>query len=263
MTKQVFILTDLEGVAHVTRFKQTREKGPENEYAKGLLTKELNAVIKGINEFDPGIDIHVWDGHGPGGLVPDQILPIKRYLPPHKVDMVKYFRNEKIDAMAWVGQHAMSYTVHGNLCHTMSSRTVEYYELNGRLVGEFGLRAPLAGALGVPTIFLSGDDKACLEARQLIPEIVTVAVKEGTGWETANSLPFNKVYQLLKEGIKHSLSKTNVIKPYVVKEPVSLKIAKKGWQHIISMPRGGQLEGSRTITYSAPSMIELASFSIF
>ena len=52
-------------------------------------------------------------------------------------------------------------------------------ELNGVAMGEFGCRAPFAGSMGVPTLFVSGDDKMAAEARALVPEIVTAEVKVG------------------------------------------------------------------------------------
>jgi hypothetical protein len=49
--------------------------------------------------------------------------------------------------------------------------------LNGCPIGEIGCLAAIAGAMEVPTVFLSGDDKACAKAAALNPQMVTVATK--------------------------------------------------------------------------------------
>ena len=47
-TKNLFIITDLEGVAGVTRFEQAQGNSPWIGHARDLFTAELNAVIQGI-----------------------------------------------------------------------------------------------------------------------------------------------------------------------------------------------------------------------
>ena len=54
---KIYILTDLEGPAMVSRFNQTREEGPQKQVAMKLLTWEVNAAIDGILDVDPRADI--------------------------------------------------------------------------------------------------------------------------------------------------------------------------------------------------------------
>lgn len=252
----------MEGASQVIRFAQTREKGPQNDAAKELLTDEVNAVVQGIRDIIPDASIHVWDGHGSGGLVPDHLLDI-HYIPPQKVHMPRYFREHTIEALAFVGQHAMSYTLAGNLCHTMSSRNVEYYALNGELVGEFGLRAAIVGELGVPTIFISGDDKACNEAKCLIPEIVTVPVKKGTGWESANCFPIKETHDRLRKGIQSALERCEQIPPYKVLPPIALEIVNKSWFHINNWLKKGAIRtGVKSVMFQAESMEALVDAQV-
>ncbi|MBD3350757.1 MAG: peptidase M55 [Candidatus Lokiarchaeota archaeon] len=277
MLRNLFILTDLEGVAGVTKFKQTREKGIENEKAKELLTQELNAVIDGINDLDDNIQIHIWDGHGSGGIIPEKLKPIETYI-PHKskkrFSMQDFFMENHIEALAFVGQHAMAGTPNANLAHTMSSRTIEYYKLNEMEIGEFGLRAALAGELGVPTIFISGDDKACNEAEDLIPNIVSAVVKNGTGLESAESLPFNEVYALLEKKIKISIKNMSKIEPYTINTPVTLEkryrkentfsVRFKWFYQLLKIfnKKRAEYVDHRTIRWKADSVRELENLKI-
>lgn len=187
---KIHIVTDLEGAAMVFRFEQTRvaEATPAKLEAMRLLTGEVNACIEGILDVDPKADVLVWDGHGSGGIVYEQFHDAARLL-PHRHTPAPYGLDETFDAQFFVGQHAMAGTEAAPLAHTYSSQTVEYYKLNGEPIGEFGMRAYLAGTVfDVPVAFLSGDDKAVAEAERLAPGLVGVAVKEGTGLESAISL---------------------------------------------------------------------------
>ena len=65
---KIYILTDLEGIAMVSRFSQTRDEGPQKQIAMRLLTQEVNAAVDGILDVDADAEIVVWDGHGTGGI---------------------------------------------------------------------------------------------------------------------------------------------------------------------------------------------------
>jgi D-amino peptidase len=109
------------------------------------------------------------------------------------------------DALFFVGQHAMAGTPEAPLAHTFSSKTVEYHKLNGRPVGEFGTHAYMAGTrFNVPVAFISGDDKAVLEARGLVPNIVGVTTKRGTGLESALSLSPREARRKIRAGAKRA-----------------------------------------------------------
>ena len=175
---KAYIMTDLEGVAGVQRWAQTREPGPLKEQAMRLLTAEVNAAVDGVLDVAPDADIVVWDGHGNGGLDVEQLHPAARLIPRGPISP-PYYLDEGFDALYFVGQHAMAGTPDAPLSHTYSSRSIDYYKLNGVAMGEFGCRAALAGTLGIPTVFLSGDDKAVAEAQALIPALHGASVKQG------------------------------------------------------------------------------------
>jgi D-amino peptidase len=260
----VLILTDLEGASQVTRFEEVRKDGDGYMQAKECLTKEVNAVILGLKKFDPKIKIHIWDGHGAGGLNPKDLLPNVAYLPPLPLEMYSYFRFHNIEALLFVGQHAMSYTYNGNLCHTMDHINIEYYALNGEPIAEFGLRAAIAGEMNVPTIFLSGDEKACIEAQKTIPEIITVPVKQGTGWETAISYPIDLVCENLFEQAFISMESISRISPFQISHPFDFQIAYRSWKSTMGhLQKGAISTGLRSIEYHANTLEELSKKGIF
>ena len=203
---RIHVITDLEGAAMVFRFDQTRgaELTPAKQEAMRLLTGEVNACIDGILDFDARADVVVWDGHGSGGIVYEAFHDRARLL-PHRNTPAPYGLDDTFDAVFFVGQHAMAGTPNAPLAHTYSSRTVERYELNGVPIGEFGMRAYMAGTLfGVPVAFLSGDDKAVAEAEALVSNIVGVATKEGMGQEAALSLGPGRARKLIRKGARRA-----------------------------------------------------------
>lgn len=175
---KIYIMTDCEGVAGVLNSKDWGS--PEGRYydlAKEFLTLEVNAAIMGFAAAGANSFL-VCDGHGPGAINPwllDERAELLRGLSngyPYELD-------QSFDAIAWVGQHAMSRTPCAHLAHTGSMRKFEY-TINGIPVGEFGQLAMCASELGIRTIFGSGDRAFCLEAQALVPGIETAEVKRGT-----------------------------------------------------------------------------------
>jgi D-amino peptidase len=199
---KIFILTDLEGPAMIFAFDQTRlpEAAEKMALSKRLLTLEVNACIDGILDFDPQSEVVVWDGHGSGGI-DYELFHERALLVAGRGVAAPYGLDATFAALFFVGQHAMAGTPDAPLAHTYSSRTVEYYHLNGVPIGEFGMRATMAGTLfDVPTTFLSGDDKAVAEAQALVPELVGVTTKVGLGREAARSLAPARARQLIRAG---------------------------------------------------------------
>ncbi|HNQ34491.1 MAG TPA: M55 family metallopeptidase [bacterium] len=255
---KIYIMTDIEGVAGVARFFQTREaERPEKKVAMTLLTREVNAAVDGILEADPAAEVVVMDGHGNGGIDITEFHPKARLInrgplpPPGLLD-------HGFDGLFFVGQHARAATENGNLAHTYSSLTIEYYRLNGRLIGEFGCRAALAGSYGVPTVFISGDDRAVAEARELVPDIVGVTVKEGLGLETALHLSPARAREVIRAGAAEAVGRIGAIPPYRVEPPYELVIrVKEGVSLENFLKKGAEPLDERTVVRRSSSLNDL------
>ncbi|TNJ59876.1 peptidase M55 [Paenibacillus hemerocallicola] len=213
-----FILSDLEGVAGTDSFTQTRTSDPAmKESSMRQLAHEVNACAAGIRTVHPDAFIDVWDGHGNGGILPEELIGVN-YIgrtPPSK----PYYHLVGYAAMLFVGQHAMAGTIDAPLNHTYASKEVMYYRLNDVFIGEFGARALVAGMQAVPTIFLAGDDKATLEARMFVPEIETVATKQGTGVESAIHLDKGESCARIREGTIRAVHRLGEIPPFAAIRP--------------------------------------------
>lgn len=209
------IMTDLEGAAGVDSFRQTRTHDlAEKGAAMKQLAREVNACVEGIQAVDSNAIVDVIDGHGTGGLFPEDLIG-SHY--------VRYsdFKHElkKYAALLYVGQHAMAGTIDAPLCHTYSSLRVQYYRLNDVYIGEFAAFANYAGLNGVPTIFLAGDDKAALEAQMFIPQIETSVTKYGKGIEAAEHLQPDEACRVIREGAAQAVRRLVEIPPFARFQP--------------------------------------------
>jgi len=256
---KIYIMTDLEGPAGVNRWIQTREgETPEKAAAMRLLTAEVNAAIEGIYQSDPGAEIVVYDGHGAGGLVFEEMDPRAQVI-LHGQDMkLPYNLDPSFDALFFVGQHAMAGTPNAPLCHTYSSRRIEYYKLNGRFIGEIGCLAAIAGAMGVPTVFLSGDDRACAEAIALHPQIVTVPTKQGLGIELALHLSAARARQAICAGAVWAIRLLPTIAPVLIQPPYELEIrVLEGCSIATYLQAGMQQRDERSVSRRGEDLLAL------
>jgi D-amino peptidase len=221
------MVTDMEGVAGVVSFtQQSYPDGKYYEQAKKLETAEVNAAVEGL--LAAGVEeILIWDGHGAGGIDFELLHPAAKLL--HGRPLAPWSRLEPViaqyDACVMVGQHAMAGVLTGNQNHTQSSQTIDSYRLNGRPIGEIAQIALYCGSLGLPLIFLSGEESACQEAEQLVPGITTVAVKQGLGRGSAISLSAQEARRRIAAGIQAAVTRhrSQPIPPLVWEGPFVLE----------------------------------------
>ncbi|MGI6543032.1 MAG: M55 family metallopeptidase [Limnochordia bacterium] len=258
---RIYIMTDQEGVAGVINSVDFSSPGARYyEVARELLTFEVNAAIEG-GMAAGATEFLVVDGHGWGSIEPRLLHPAAKLLAGRPIGYP--FGCDGTFAAAFsVGQHAKTNTPGGHLCHT-GSFNVEQLLINGLSVGEMGCNFLFAGYFGVPTVFLSGDAAACAEARGLVPNIITVAVKEGIDRGPTYGLPTeqNRVYngaaihlhpevarERIREAARSAVQKIGEIKPFFLEPPYEL----------VSVLRPEEPNGKRKVAVNrADDLIEL------
>ena len=212
--KKFLVMTDIEGVTGVTTFAEAEN----SQFGKDMLMNDLNAVLNGI--WKAGGQAIVYDMHTDGRNVDlsDLCVPVVRGKPilPNNWRGVG---GEKIDGLFLVGLHTMQHT--GALLAHSYLREYDSIHINGTLVGEIGMEAALAGELGIPLKFVSADDAGCREAEELIPDIVTCAVKKSLGDDTAICYPpkvtYNKLYDGAMRAVGRNVSTLKFNSPYEIK----------------------------------------------
>ena len=133
----IYLMTDLEGVAGVSEFKNYCTPGDlYYNLAKRLLTQEVNAAVDGF--FEGGADaITVLDGHGPGAIDIEILDERCRYERGVHRPVYPWGLDEGYDAFVIIGQHAKSGTPYSHITHTGSFACYDI-SVNGYSIGEFG-----------------------------------------------------------------------------------------------------------------------------
>lgn len=220
---KILLMTDIEGITNVDSYEMMQRDAGEG-YVKSCteLMLDTNAAIDGF--YAAGVEtVYVYDGHAKGTNF------IKEMLDPRAVQVYSHNWHElvscgKIDAYAEVGLHAMAGTENAFLEHTQSSKIWFDYKINGRSCGELIQGAAYVGAYGIPTIFVSGDDAACNEAKAFIPGIATATVKHARGRNRAESLPTVQARNLIKETAYKSVDLIDKIEPYRISLPAEITV---------------------------------------
>jgi D-amino peptidase len=224
--KSAYIFTDLEGVAGIDDWDPrhsdyaAQAKGVyERAEMQRLLTGEVNAAIEGL--FAAGVEeILVNDAHGAGRtiLVEELISGVQLVRGRDRPGWIIGI-SPRFDALVQVGMHPMAGTPAGCLAHTMSRGYI--YRINGREFGEMEQAALLAGELGIPWIFTSGDAHACREAEAWVPGMVTAPVKTGLSATSAIHLAPVDARALIRERVQEAVARAGEIAPLTIPDASS------------------------------------------
>ena len=244
---KIYIQTDIEGIAGFCFFENRRDKGLENfnhkQRMRKLLTNEVNAAVKAA--FDAGADdVIINDNHGSGyNIIFEELDPRCRIIHgrncsgPHWLPLL-----EGSDAIVFVGMHAMGGTPCAITPHSL-------WKLNDGAIymSEGTMGAAIAGDMGIPAVFVSGDDKITAEFKEKIPCITTVETKEALSPYLACSLipatSCQKIYDGVIAGIKNLFN----IAPYQVKGPIKLELLDNA-KHIPLFDRIGEAVIADTVS---------------
>ncbi len=220
---KIFVMVDMEGISGICRTSQVLPDGAHYQEGRKFMVWDVNACVEGC--FRGGAKkVVVRDAHSSGfNFLWSDLDPRAEYIQgtssKERMPDIKSF-----NGLILLGYHAMAGTSRAVLEHTMSSRTWQNFWMNGKKIGEVGIDAGIAGDHGVPTIMVSGDDKVCREARQIVRNIVAVQVKKGLDAEGGILLPKEQAHKRITLGAEKAVRKCGKIKPHKVRSPVTFKL---------------------------------------
>jgi D-amino peptidase len=225
---KVYISADMEGVAGITAVEQTDPNG-QPEYARScqLMTAEVAAACEGA--FAGGAtEIVVNDSHwNMRNLIHEELPPRVRLI---RGSLKPLSMNQGLDpsfaAAAFTGYHAPAGTSDAVLDHTYSGSVAYEVRINGERCSEARINAAVAGAFGVPVIFLSGDQNACADIRSFLPHVQAVEVKRAIGRYAANSLSPREARDAIRSGMQRAVTARAHAAPasYVFRQPIVLDV---------------------------------------
>jgi D-amino peptidase len=262
---KVFVSVDMEGISGVVASEETDPKAPDYALFRRLMTEETNAAIEGALEAGAA-EIIVRDAHGGArNILPDVLNPeakLIREWSDGPLDMMEGI-DKTFDAAIMIGYHARAGTPDAILKHTISG-TIFDMKLNGRAVPEAGLNAAIAGYFGVPVVLLSGDLAITQQAKELMPEISTVAVKEGIG-QAGKMLHPVKSRALIKAATVDALKNLARYKPFKPTSPVTMEITFTREDLAVkpALYPGAKRTGDRSVAFTSNDFMEVLRFYLF
>ena len=249
---RAFILCDYEGTTGAVCWDECEKLGPE------AMAGDVNAAIAGLREggFTRFI---VRDYHGWGRTINPADIDPAATLIRGKSTPFPYGLSPDFDAMAFVGAHARSGVADGVMNHTMNEHTIYDVTINGTQIGEIGGFALLAGHYDVPVILVTGDDAACEEARAILGDVETAAVKAGLTKFSAVCLHPSVARELIRRKAAAAAKRVTTFKPLKWTGPFTLEVtfnfsdnADRAFTTI-----GGQRLGERTVRIQGGTIAEL------
>lgn len=188
MYKRILLALDLEGVNLVkgVPYEGLSRGSEEWKIAVSQAALEINAAAEAL--FEAGAErVALWDNHAGGNNIEPSVLDLRiELIKPEAKSLRMSFAEGNFDCICYFGYHAMEGTLGGVLAHTMSSKCVQYYKLNGRYIGEIDMDSYIAAEHGIPSLFFAGGDIACAQARRAVSGIVTVETKKELGRNEAD-----------------------------------------------------------------------------
>ena len=221
---RVLIIADIEGISGVYTVDQTSPKLTRFNEGRDCMTADINACAAGLKAA--GVDfVAARDCHGNSFSVRwENISDDVDELVCGEIYSDRFDQLETFDAVVLLGYHAMAGTHKAVLEHSMSSREIQNYWINGEKAGEVAIDAGIAGDKGVPVIMVSGDDKVCKEAKELLPWIETAQVKRGLSSFGAAMLPPQRAHKLIFDTAKKAVENIKNAKPLVFDKPIRFRV---------------------------------------
>lgn len=222
---KVYISADIEGVAGVVHAEQTgAQGGGEYQRARLQMTREVNAVVEAALGLG-ATEIVINDGHANQRNILIEELNEEAILicgSPKPLAMMEGISDE-FDAAVFVGYHSRMGT-QGTLSHTMSGGSIASIRMNGRVLGELGLNAALAGHFGVPVVLVTGDSELTQEAKAALGTVEIVSVKGAIWHSVARCIHPKKAARLIGEATNRALNSLSGFVPLVIAGPVTVEV---------------------------------------
>lgn len=227
MSMNIYISCDMEGVAGVCSWEQVDARNYKPDYFiyRKYMTQEVCAAIAGAREAG-ATGIMVNDSHGPmRNIILDDV--------PEDIRVV--FGNRKPFSMVqqvdgafggvfFTGYHGAIGDADATLCHTYTPAVIYNVRINGVRCSEATLNAALAGHHGVPVLLITGDRVTVEGAKEQMPWVTGVVVKESIGNYAVDSISPQAAQQLIREGAAQAVKNAANAKPYVFEAPITMEI---------------------------------------
>jgi D-amino peptidase len=260
--KNIFISVDMEGIAGVFTSEQVTRGTRTYPEACRLMTLEANAAVEGAYEGGAAAVV-VSDSHGEmDNLLADRLdrrATLVQGSPKWPWGMMTGLSAD-VDGVVMIGYHARAGTASALMDHTYATEILDI-RLNGQSVGEIGVNTALSASLGVPVLAVCGDDAACLEAAEAVPQARTVQVKRGVGRYVASSLSPACARTAVRDAVRLAVSADSYPAPSPLAGPVAVEVdvARSVLADLFSLVPGCERTHARGARFEADSFLDAYS----
>ena len=259
-TLRVLVYHDMEGLAGQDDYRTFNYSHPPF-YARGQewLAADINAVVDGL--FAGGAtSVEIVDAHGSGNPAPD-LDPARLDKRATQLTRDSSFRQyvdivepNRYDAVVAVGMHAK--TGSGGFASHTYTLGMDIV-MNGRSITETELVAMSWGRVGVPVIFVSGDDKLAGDLATM-PWISYVVTKHATSASTVRLRDVDSVHAEMRTKAADAVRKIGDAKVMTVNTPVraALRVVPPASLAMLNGVPGISLSSDRKeVTFVAPDFL--------
>ena len=223
--KKYLVRTDIEGISGVVSYEQAEVGKSEYEVGRKLFMGDLLALISGLN--DGGADeIYLYDEHCFGRNIDITQLPDNVFTyagkPPYRENWAGGL-DDSFTGIILLGFHSKANSGDNLLNHSYESDILNI-DINGRSVGEIGNEAAIAGECSVPLVLMTGDSEGVREAKNLVPEVEGVVVKESCSLYGGLCYSTAVTHRKIHDAARKVAERGSAAKPFVVPGPITMKI---------------------------------------
>lgn len=256
---KVYISVDIEGVAGITHWDEAEKTHGDYPEFREQMTREAIAAIEGAQAAGAK-EIWVKDAHDSGRNLITSMLPadirLIRSWAGHPLCMVQEL-DRSFDAVMMIGYHAAAGSEANALAHTLSLKP-HLIRINGRTASEFYIHALAGSMLGVPTVFVSGDEGLMEEVKSTNAAIGCCGVKRGVGQSTITMTPKAAIAAIRKgaeAALKGDFGKSLITLPD--RFVLEVTYANPVMAYRMSWYPGAGHAGERTIRYETANYLDI------
>lgn len=224
---KLYVSCDMEGTAGVCSWQQVdaRKYTPEYFIYQKYMTAEVRAAIDGARDAGAtGIVIN--DSHGPMRNVILEQMPedVRVIFGNRKPFSMVQNLDRSFGGVFFTGYHGAIGDADATLCHTYTPSVIYDVRVNGVRCSEATLNAGLAGYYGVPVLLITGDRVTVEGAKEQMPWVTGVIVKESIGNYSVDSMSPQAAQDAIREGAARAVRDAGKGKPFIFEPPVTLEI---------------------------------------
>lgn len=223
---KLYVSCDMEGTAAVCSWMQC---DPSNrvEYPiyRRYMSREVRAAVDGARSAGAG-EVVINDSHWDmRNLLWDELPADVRVISGSRkpLSMTQGLAAE-FDGAFFTGYHARVGDANGILAHTYTADTLYNVRVNGTACSEALLNAAMAGYHGIPLLLVSGDSVIVDHVREYMPWVTGVAVKDGIGHYSGNSMTPKAAQAAIRDGAARAVRHAAKAKLFTFDGPLTLEI---------------------------------------